>query len=135
MFKLFKGQSGEKVITKIAENISDARAAINFLQGYANYGDNNRHKFLASLNTPNVDYEKFLRIAVREKSFDGALKIIKGQPLKETLRGILDFTIESKAKQESKLQVISALIEAERDLISGVSPDLILANFVRRCVA
>jgi len=121
-------------IARIAKHHNDARAAINFLQAYANYGAD-KEKFLASLGTPDVDYEKFLRIAVREKSFDGALKVIKGQPLKETLRGILNFTIESKAKQESKLQVISALIEAERDLISGVSPDLILANFVRRCVA
>jgi len=133
-FSLFGGGNGNDVITKIAENILDARAAINFLQGYANYGDNNRHKFLASLNTPDVDYAKFLRVAVREKSFDGALKIIKGQRLKETLRGIFDYVIESDAKQESKLTIIHALIEAERDLISGVSPELIRANFVRSCI-
>ena len=124
--------SGQHIV-RIAENHTDARAAINFLQAYANYAD--KPKFIASLGTPDVDYEKFLRIAVRERSFDGALKIIRGYPLKETLRGILDYTIESKAKQHSKLQVISALIEAERDLISGVTPDLILANFVRGCMA
>ena len=120
-------------ITRIAEHHTDARAAINFLQAYANYGAD-KDKFLASLGTPDVDYAKFLRVAVREKSFDGALKIIKGQPLKDTLKGIFDYVVESDAKQESKLTIIHALIQAERDLISGVSPELIRANFVRSCI-
>ena len=120
-------------IARIAYHHTDARAAINFLQAYANYGAD-KEKFLASLGTPDVDYAKFLRVAVREKSFDGALKIIKGQPLVDTLKGIFDYVVESDAKQESKLLIVNALINAQRDLISGVSPDLILANFVRECI-
>ena len=123
----------DNTIQHIAKHHNDARAAINFLQAYANYGAD-KDKFLASLGTPDVDYSKFLRVAVREKSFDGALKIIKGQPLKDTLKGIFDYVVESDAKQESKLTIIHALIEAERDLISGVSPELIRANFVRSCI-
>ena len=120
-------------ITHIAYHHTDARAAINFLQAYANYGGD-KDKFLASLGTPDVDYAKFLRVAVREKSFDGALKIIKGQPLKDTLRCVFDYMVESDAKQESKLAIVHALIEAQRDLIAGISPELIRANFVRRCI-
>ena len=123
----------DDTIQRIAKHHSDARSAINFLQAYVNYGAD-KDKFLASLGTPDVDYAKFLRVAVREKSFDGALKIIKGQPLADTLRGIFDYMVESDAKQESKLLIINALINAQRDLISGISSDLILANFERECV-
>lgn len=120
-------------IARIAEHHTDARAAINFLQAYVNYGAD-KDKFLASLGTADVDYAKFLRIAVREKSFDGAFKIIGGQPLGDTLRGVFDYMVESDAKQESKLAIVQALIEAQRDLIAGISSELIRANFVRSCI-
>tara|TARA_R100001086_G_scaffold184957_1_gene103402 strand:+ start:2398 stop:3330 length:933 start_codon:yes stop_codon:yes gene_type:complete len=123
----------DDTIQRIAKHHSDARSAINFLQAYVNYGAD-KDKFLASLGTPDVDYAKFLRVAVREKSFDGALKIIKGQPLADTLRGVFDYMVESDAKQESKLAIVHALIEAQRDLIAGISPELIRANFVRSCI-
>ena len=123
----------DDTIQRIAKHHSDARSAINFLQAYVNYGAD-KDKFLFSLDTPVVDYAKFLRVAVREKSFDGALKIIKRQPLADTLQGIFDYMVESDAKQESKLLIVNALINAQRDLISGISSDLILANFVRECV-
>jgi DNA polymerase III delta prime subunit len=123
----------DDTIQRIAKHHSDARSAINFLQAYVSYGAD-KDKFLASLGTADVDYAKFLRVAVREKSFDGALKIIRGQPLADTLRGIFDYMVESDAKQESKLLIVNALINAQRDLISGISSDLILANFVRECV-
>ena len=126
-------QNMDGTIQRIAKHHTDARSAINFLQAYANYGGD-KDKFLASLGTPDVDYAKFLRVAVREKSFDGALKIIKGQPLGDTLRGVFDYMVESDAKQESKLAIVHALIEAQRDLIAGISPELIRANFVRSCI-
>ena len=112
----------------------DARNAINALQAWSYLKGDQRTKFLANLGTPQVDYDKFLRLAVRERSFDAALKILKGHPLKETFRGLLSYLMESGAKQESKMRIILALIESERDLIAGISPELILANFVRGCI-
>ena len=112
----------------------DARNAINALQAWSYLKGDDRTKFLANLGTPQVDYDKFLRLAVRERSFDAALKILKGHPLKETFRGLLSYLMESGAKQESKMRIILALIESERDLIAGISPELILANFVRGCI-
>ena len=112
----------------------DARNAINALQAWSYCKGENRTKFLANLGTPQVDYDKFLRVAVRERSFDAAVKILKGHPLKETFRGLLSYLMESGAKQESKMRIVLALIESERDLIAGIHPDLILANFVRSCI-
>jgi DNA polymerase III delta prime subunit len=112
----------------------DARNAINALQAWSYLKGDQRTKFLANLGTPQVDYDKFLRVAVRERSFDSAVKILKGHPLKETFRGLLSYLMESGAKQESKMRIVLALIESERDLIAGIHPDLILANFVRSCI-
>ena len=151
-FKPISEDSIIKILTKVAavENLKsgvpnainciakahtgDARNAINALQAWSYLKGDERTKFLANLGTPQVDYDKFLRLAVRERSFDAALKILKGHPLKETFRGLLSYLMESGAKQESKMRIILALIESERDIIAGINPELILANFVRGCI-
>ena len=51
--------------------------------------------------------------------------------VRDTIRFIFNYAVNSDAAVKSKIRVIDAAIDAERDLIDGVDPDITTANFVR----
>ena len=116
----------------IEANKGDLRSAINCLQAYA--GMENGDKFLHSLLDDDFQPNLFLTMVFREKDYEEAYKCIVGFDPRRSVRRVFLHAVDSNARVASKLAVIDASVTAERDLIAGVEPTIVIANFVRMCL-
>lgn len=116
----------------IEANKGDLRSAINCLQAYA--GMENGDKFLHSLLDDDFQPNLFLTMVFREKDYEEAYKCIVGFDPRRSVRRVFLHAVDSNARTASKLAVIDASVTAERDLIAGVEPTIVIANFVRMCL-
>ena len=112
----------------------DLRNAINCMQTASSLSGDDREKFIRSLSSSPLDTMAYLRKCFRDKDFQMAFKEIEGRPVRQTVRDIFSYAIESGAKTESKMVIVYAAITAERDLIAGVDEDIVARNFVRMCL-
>ena len=112
----------------------DLRNAINCMQTASSLSGDDREKFIRSLSSSPLDTMAYLRKCFRDKDFQMAFKEIEGRPVRQTVRDIFSYAMESGAKTESKMVIVDAAITAERDLIAGVDEDIVARNFVRMCL-
>jgi len=120
----------------IEGNKGDLRAGINCLQAFNAMSDTQAaaNKFLHSLVGDDFDPNNFLLMCFREMDYEEALKCIVGFDPRRSVRRVFTHAIDSNARVASKLAVIDAAVTAERDFISGVEEQIIVANFVRMCM-
>ena len=112
----------------------DLRNAINCMQTASSLSGDDRLKFIRSLSSSPLDTMAYLRKCFRDKDFQMAFKEIEGRPVRQAVRDIFSYAMESGAKTESKMVIVDAAITAERDLIAGVDEDIVARNFVRMCL-
>ena len=112
----------------------DLRNAINCMQTACSLKGDDRLKFIRSLSSSPLDTMAYLRKCFRDKDFQMAFKEIEGRPVRQAVRDIFSYAMESGAKTESKMVIVDAAITAERDLIAGVDEDIVARNFVRMCL-
>jgi len=112
----------------------DLRNAINCMQTASSLSGGDREKFIRSLSSSPLDTMAYLRKCFRDKDFQMAFKEIEGRPVRQAVRDIFSYAMESGAKTESKMVIVDAAITAERDLIAGVDEDIVARNFVRMCL-
>ena len=114
-------------------NKGDLRNAINTLQAYHTMPEENRQQFLLSISEPEVDAAKILTLCIKEKQVEEAVKCM-GTPvnLRKTIDAVFDYGINSPAKSESKLLLVDAATQAQRDLLSGVEAHYVMWDFCRR---
>lgn len=121
----------DKDLRRIASrHPGDLRNAINALQSYASLSDTQRESFLLTLDRPDINAEKVLRLCFKEKNVDLAVAELTGEP-RQAIRSVFSYAISTTAKNESKLKVIDAAIVSERDILNGVDPQMVLYNFCR----
>jgi DNA polymerase III delta prime subunit len=119
----------------IEANRGDLRAAVNCLQAFNGLKTpSTQNSFLHSLVGDGFDPKLFLSMVFREKDYDEALKTFEGFSPRRSVRRVFSHAVDSNARIESKLMVIDAAITAERDFISGVEEQIVIANFVRMCM-
>ena len=109
----------------------DLRNAINALQAYDSLGEEKGKAFVHSLTVKEFDSKFLLTLCFREKDFKNAVKFFGKNDVRQTIRSVFDYAIESDASSEGKMTVIDAAITAERDLISGIDEDIVKGNFLR----
>lgn len=125
----------ERLSMLVKAHDGDLRAAINALQAYHALPEDKRESFLHSLFDEAFAAQDFLTACFRDKDFESALALFKGQDQpRKTIRSIFHYAMQSNAQASSKIVVVDAASTAERDYIMGVEADIILANFVRMCV-
>lgn len=112
----------------IRANEGDLRAAINCLQAY--HGSQDGDAFVRGLIDEGLDCGLFITLCFRDKEFQSALKLLEGR---NSIRSIFYHGMDSNGSIASKNILIDAAVTAERDYISGVEPNIILANFTRMC--
>jgi len=122
--------SGELRMICEAHN-GDLRNAINALQAYDSLGREKGKAFLHSLTVKEFDSKFLLTLCFREKDFTNAMKLFGKNDVKQTIRSVFDYAIESDASSNGKMTVIDAAITAERDLMSGIDEDIVKGNFLR----
>ena len=113
----------------------DMRNAIGALQTYASKPtDTSKQQFIQSLLSPDVNYSLVLRLCFRSHDVQGAYKELTGGFVKnprKLVRGLFDYALENPASDEAMRRVISAAVQAERDLINGVDDTIAVHEFVR----
>ncbi len=112
-------------------HLGDLRNAINALQAYSSLGEQKSKAFLHSLTVKEFDSKFLLTLCFREKDFTNAMKLFGKNDVKQTIRSVFDYAIESDASSNGKMTVIDAAITAERDLMSGIDEDIVKGNFLR----
>jgi len=117
----------------IDANKGDLRNAINTLQAYHTMPEETRQQFLLSISEPEVDAAKILTLCIKEKQVEEAVKCM-GTPvnLRKTIDAVFNYGIHSPAKPESKLLLVDAATQAQRDLLSGVESHYVMWDFCRR---
>ena len=76
---------------------------------------------------------KILSLCIKEKQVEEAVKCM-GTPanLRKTIDAVFNYGINSPAKPESKLLLVDAATQAQRDLLSGVEAHYVMWDFCRR---
>lgn len=117
----------------ISANKGDLRNAINALQAYHTIDDGERGQFLRSISEPDIDAGKILTLCIKEKDVEGAVALM-GTPtnLRKTIDSVFAYGINSPAKPQSKLLLVDAATQAQRDLLSGVESHYVMWDFCRR---
>jgi len=130
------GITSDQIMRIIVAHKGDLRNAIGALQAVASMPDTQRESFTLSLGAPLVNAEKVLRLCFKEKAVDEAVKAM-GSPanLKEAINVVFRHGVESPARNESKLLLVDAATQAQRDLLSGVEAHYVVWDFCRRLAA
>ncbi len=112
----------------------DLRNAINALQAYDSLPEQKGKAFIHSLAVKEFDSKFLLTLCFREKDFTNAIKLFGKNDVKQTIRSVFDYAIQSDASSNGKMTVIDAAITAERDLMSGIDEDIVKGNFLRMLI-
>ena len=125
--------------TMTSENINlivnshngDLRNAIGALQMACSLEDKERGKFLLSLRPDPFDSRMFLGLCFKENSFEDAYKMVQeNNDVRNLVRQVFDFAVESPAKPDNKMVVVRSAKDAELRFLKGVHPTIVLAAFV-----
>ena len=109
----------------------DMRNAIGALQVACSLNGKERERFLLGLRPDPFDSGLFLRLCFKEKAFDDAYKMVRGNNnIRALVKQVFDFAISSSAKPENKMVVIRAAKDAELRFLKGVDSTIVLAAFV-----
>ena len=111
----------------------DLRNAIGALQTAAHLGDNERRRFIHGLEAPDFSPERVLKLAFTEGAIEDAIdELMKnGGVVRERIHAVFAYAVSAPAGSKSKLRVIDAAIQSERDLIDGVDSQIVTWNFCR----
>lgn len=117
----------------IYANKGDLRNAINALQAYHTIPEESREQFLVSISEPEIDAARILTLCIKEKQVEEAVKCM-GTPtnLRKSIDAVFNYGINSPAKPRSKLLLVDAATQAQRDLLSGVEAHYVMWDFCRR---
>ena len=118
-----------QIIAKAHEG--DLRNAIGALQTAALLEGDDREQFLRSLQEPDFDSGKFLRLTFKERAFDEAFNMTTALDPLALINVVFKHGTNSPASPEAKLRLIDAAITSRRDLIMGVEGVFVRHNFVR----
>ena len=113
-------------------NKGDLRNAINALQAYHSIPAEARGQFLRSISEPVVDAARILTLCIKEGRVEEAVKLMGDKNLRKTIDSVFKYGIESPAKSQSKLLLVDAATQAQRDLLSGVDEHYVVWDFCRR---
>ena len=74
-----------------------------------------------------------MRLCFKERDFDLAYKFLTETPAfpRDLVRSVFNFAMDNKADLNAKVRVISASVQAERDLLNGVNEYIALMEFIR----
>lgn len=117
----------------VRKHKGDLRNAIGAMQTLVHLDSKDRSNFVDFLTVPEIDYDKFLRICFRDKSYSEAVKMMTGD-VRQQVRNIFEFAVNSKGSPNNKMVVIGASVTAERDILNGVDEQIVRHNFVRMLV-
>lgn len=92
-----------------------------------------RESFILRLTTGRIDSTSFLTLCFKNKDIDEAYKTLTIHPSDPRIivRTIFEFAMDNSSSVDAKVKVISASVQAERDLISGVNEYIALMEYVR----
>ena len=122
--------TGEMYSTIVRKHRGDLRNAIGALQTACNLPLKERQSFIDSLTTPEMDYNRFLKLCFRDKAYEEGVKMLIG-PVREQIRNVFTFAVNGVASPANKMRVVEAAIVSERDIINGVDEQVVRHNFVR----
>lgn len=137
--RLVKVATLEGMVDKIPSSVysvivqkhnGDLRNAIGALQTACNLPEKERDRFIDSLTTPEIDFNRLLKLCFRDKSYDDAIKMFIGS-VREQVRNVFSFAVKSTASPKNKMVVIESAIVCERDIIGGVDEEVVRHNFIR----
>tara|TARA_R100001509_G_scaffold152578_1_gene112925 strand:- start:429 stop:1349 length:921 start_codon:yes stop_codon:yes gene_type:complete len=113
-------------------HLGDLRNCLGALQTLSTMGDE-RESFILSLTTNRTDSAKVLRLCFKEKNMESAYEELTRYATdpRSMVRSVFEFAMDNPSNVESKIKVINASIQAERDLIAGVNEHIALMEFVR----
>lgn len=109
----------------------DLRNAISCMQAYATLPISERGRFVLSLGDSQFNSKSFLKTACKAKAVESAHKMIESMPLRQTIKTVLDYAVESGVSTEAKMKVIGASITSERDILMGVDEAIVTWNYCR----
>lgn len=122
----------QDIKTIVTKHSGDLRNAIGALQTVSYLQGRARQQFIQRLEHPELNAGQFLTLCFKHKNIDAAYDEIEGGDPRQSIRMVFSFAVENNATNDSKLQVIDAAIDAERDLIMGVDETIVLWSFCRR---
>ena len=117
-------------LTSIAKrHEGDLRNAISCLQSYSVHPE--KEKYISILGDSSFNSKSFLKTACKAKAVESAHKMIESMPLRQTIKTVLDYAVESSVSTEAKMKVIDASITSERDILMGVDEAIVSWNYCR----
>jgi len=116
----------------VKANKGDLRNAINTLQAYHSIPIDAREQFLRSISEPEVDAARILTLCLKEGRVEEAVKLMGQDNLRRTIDAVFKYGVSSPAKSQSKLLLVDAATQAQRDLLSGVDEHYVVWDFCRR---
>jgi len=110
----------------------DLRNCLGALQTLSTMGTE-RESFILSLTTNRTDSAKVLRLCFKERNIDEAYVELTTFPTdaRSMVRNVFQFAMDNPSNIESKIKVIEASVQAERDLLNGVNEQIALMEFIR----
>ena len=128
-------QVSDNELTVIANaHEGDLRNSLGALQTLSTFAkDKDRESFILSLTKGGFDIPRFMRLCFKERDFDLAYKCLTETPAfpRDLVRSVFNFAMDNKADLNAKVRVISASVQAERDLLNGVNEYIALMEFIR----
>ena len=130
-------REGYKTSTEHLDMIIDAhkgdlRNSINALQAYHSIPEEAREQFLLSASAPPINADRILKLCFKEKNIDEAVKEIGSLAnLRNKIDSIFRAGLNTHAQPVSKLKLVKAATQAQRDLLDGVEPHYVVWDFCR----
>lgn len=125
--------SNEHLDMIINANKGDLRNAINALQAYHSIPEDMREAFLLNASAPALPANMILKLCFKEKNVEEAVKIIGSLGnLRKKIDIIFRYGISTHGQPVSKLKLVKAATQSQRDLISGVEPHYVVWEFCRQ---
>ena len=109
----------EHLVPIIARHKGDLRNAIGCLQAYSTLEEEDRDRFILSLDIGDFNPKSFLRVCAKERSVEAGYKMIQDMPMRIIIRETLDYAVASDATAKGKMRIIESSIISERDLLQG----------------
>lgn len=109
----------------------DLRNALGCLQAYATLEEEDRDRFILSLDIGDFNAKSFLRVCAKERSIEASFKMIKDMPMRIIIRETLDYAVNSSASAEGKMRIIESSIISERDILQGCDETIVRWDYCR----
>ena len=93
--------------------------------------EEDRDRFILSLDIGDFNPKPFLRVCAKEKSVEVGYKMIKDMPMRIIIRETLEYAVNSDASAEGKMRVIESSIISERDLLQGCDETIVRWDYCR----